>query len=237
MAVGADEIKGLEADGHFRTYPGLIFARAYHGLIEINPAKDAKEYPCEIALDPGRSLKGEVLGPDGKPLAGARVSNLKSYGYWEYNPLATAEFTVTGVEPGQPRLVQFAHFEKNLAGSLVVKGDEKGPLQVKLGPAAVLTGRLVTPDGQPVSEGQIISRGTFPGKPEDKVREGTFPQGTRPDKDGKFRIAGLAPGPAYKLGLIRGVYLHELGGAAGGELTFKPGETKDLGDVVVKPVD
>jgi RNA polymerase sigma factor (sigma-70 family) len=240
MAVGADKIKGLEADGHFRTYPGLIYTQGYHGLIEINPAKDAKEYSCEIALDPGRSLKGVVVGPDGRPLAGARASNLKSYGYWEYNPLATAEFTVTGVEPGKPRLVQFAHLEKNLAGFLVVKGDEKGPLKVKLGPAAVLTGRLVTPDGQPVTEGQIITRGDplgAPAKAKNAPLSGSFPNGVRPDKDGKFRIAGLAPGLTCKLGLHRDVYLHEFGGAAGGELTFKPGETKDLGDVVVKPVD
>jgi RNA polymerase sigma factor (sigma-70 family) len=240
MAVGADKIKGLEADGHFRTYPGLIYVQGYHGLIEVNPAKDAKEYSCEIALDPGRALKGQVLGPDGKPLAGARVSNLKSYGYWEYNPLATAEFSVTGVEPGKPRLLQFAHLEKNLAGSLVVKGDEKGPLNVKLVPGGVLTGRLVTPDGQPVTEGQLIARGgplEAPGKAKDTPRVGSFPDGVRPGKDGKFRVTGLAPGLTYKLGLHRDVYLHELGGAAGGALTFKPGETKDLGDVVVKPVD
>jgi RNA polymerase sigma factor (sigma-70 family) len=240
MGVGADKIKGKEANGHFRTYPSLLFAQGYHALVEVNPAKDAKELACEVTLDPGRSLKGEVYGPDGKPLAGARASALKSYGYWEYEPLKTAEFTLTGVEPGKPRLVQFAHAEKNLAGFLFVKGDEKGPLKVHLGPAAVLTGRLVTPDGQPVKEGQLITRGEpleAPGKAKNAPLSGSFPNGVRPDKDGKFRIAGLAPGLTYKLGLHRDVYLHELGGAAAGELTFKPGETKDLGDVVVKPID
>jgi RNA polymerase sigma factor (sigma-70 family) len=242
LSVGADKIKGLEANGLFRTYPSLIFARTCHALVEVNPTKDAKEVICDIFLDPGRSLKGEVLGPDGKPLTGARASALRSYGYgyWEYEPLKTAEFIVTGLEAGKPRLLQFAHFEKDLAGWLVVKGDEKGPLKVKLVPAGVLTGRLVTPDGQPVKEGQLITRGESldaPGKAKDKPREGSFPQGIRPGKDGKFRITGLAPGLTYKLGLHRDIYLHELGGAARGELTFKPGETKDLGDVVVKPIE
>ncbi len=239
MAVGADKIKGREADGHFRTYPSYILAQGFHALIEVNPAKDAKELTCEIQLDPGRSLKGTVYGPDGKPLAGARASALKSYGYWD-SPLKTAEFVLTGMETGKPRLVQFAHEEKNLAGFLFVNGDEKGPLKATLVPAGTLTGRLVMPDGQPVTEGQLIAHGDplgAPGKAKNAPLNGSLPTGIRPGKDGKFRIAGLAPGLTYKLGLLQGYYLHELAGAAGGELRFKAGETKDLGDIVVKPVE
>jgi hypothetical protein len=33
------------------------------------------------------------------------------------------------------------------------------------------------------------------------------------------------------------MYLHRLGGAAGGKLTFDQGQTRDLGDVVVKPIE
>jgi RNA polymerase sigma factor (sigma-70 family) len=239
IGVGADKIKGKDANGLFRTYPQYLFTQGYHTFAEVSPASDAKEVTCDLLLDPGRTLAGKVFGPDGKQLAGARVSNLKSYGYWENEPLKTAEFTLTSLE-GKPRLVQFAHAEKNLAGFLFVKGDEKGPLKVNLVSAGVLTGRLVMPDGQPVTEGQIITRGeplAAPGKAKNAPLAGSFPSGVRPGKDGKFRIAGLAPGLTYKLGLHRDIYLHELAGAAGGELTFKPGETKDLGDVVVKPIE
>jgi RNA polymerase sigma factor (sigma-70 family) len=241
LGVGADKIKGGQAGGAFRTYPGMLFASQFHALVEVNPAKDAKELNCELLLDPGRSAQGDVYGPDGQPLAGARVSGLTSYGYWEYNPLKTAAFTLTGLEAGKPRLLQFAHFEKNLAGFLYVQGKEKGPLKVHLVPAGVLTGRLVLPDGQPATEGQIITRGEILGAPPGKAKNaplrGSLPDGVRPGKDGKFRITGLVPGLTYKLGLYHDIYLHELGGAAGGELTFKPGETKDLGDVLVKPVE
>jgi hypothetical protein len=188
-------------------------------------------------------MKGEVLGPDGKPLAGVRVSGLRTYGgrgQWENEPLKTSAFTVTGLAPGEVRLLEFAHGEKKLAGSFVLKGDEKGPVTVKLTAAATLIGRLVTPDGQPVTDGQVVSL-QHPISEPDRMKAdptvGSLPALLAPDKQGKVRIEGLAPGLTYHLGYVKGNYLHQLGGAAGGKLTLKPGETKDLGDIVVKPFE
>jgi RNA polymerase sigma factor (sigma-70 family) len=232
MGVGADNIKGMGPDGHFLTYPHLLFARHYHTLVEVNPAVGAKQITCNLLLDPGQSLTGEVHGPDGKPLAGVRVSGLRSYGghgLWEHEPLKTSAFTVTGLGLEQSRLLEFIHIEKKLAGSVTVKGDDKGPLVVKLAPAAALTGRLVTPEGKPVADGEVTAR--------HEAAIGSLPAGIRPDKDGKFRIEGLVPGLTYRLGLVKGMYLHRLDGAAGGELTFEQGQTRDLGDVVVKPIE
>jgi RNA polymerase sigma factor (sigma-70 family) len=243
LAVGADAIKGLEPNGHFRTSPHYLFPQGYHTLVEINPARDAREETCDLLLDPGRVVKGEVLGSDGKPLAGVRVSGLRTYGgqgQWENEPLKTSAFTVTGLAPGEARLLEFAHGEKKLAGSFVLQGDEKGPVTVKLAAGATLVGRLVTPDGQPVADGQVISLQRPLDQP-DRLKAdptvGSLPRDLRPDRQGKVRIEGLVPGLTYHLGLVKGIYLHQLGGAAGGKLTFKPGETKDLGDIVVKPFE
>jgi hypothetical protein len=147
---------------------------------------------------------------------------------------------VTGLEKGKTRLLQFVHFEKKLAGSLVVKGDDKGPVTVKLAAAGTLTGRLVTPEGEPVKDGQLMAlRGPIgePDAAEENPAVGSLPADIHPDKDGKFRIQGVIPGLTYNLGYIKGNYLHRLGGAAGSKLMIKPGETKHLGDVVVKPVE
>jgi RNA polymerase sigma factor (sigma-70 family) len=243
LAVGADKIKGLEDNGHFRTYPHMLFAQGYHLLVELNPADDAKEVTCDMLLDPGRTLKGRVLGPDGKPLGGVRVSGLRTYnghGHWEYEPLRTAEFVVTGLDRGQVRLLQFIHSEKKLAGSLVVKGEEKGPVTVQLVAAGALTGRLVTPDGEPATGGQLVALSSPIDQP-DPAREnptvGSLRADIVPHKDGKFRIEGVIPGLSYYLGYTKGMYLHRLGGAAGDKVTIKPGEDKDLGDVVVKPIE
>jgi RNA polymerase sigma factor (sigma-70 family) len=242
LGVGADTIKGLKPNGHFRTVPPL-FVQGYHRLVELSPAAAAKQVTCDLVLDPGRTLKGRVLGPDGKPLAGVRVSGLRSYnvhGYWEHEPLGTPEFLVTGLERGQPRLLQFAHADKKLAGALVVKGDDDGPVSVRLAASGTLTGRLVTPEGEPVADGQLVALGSPIDQP-DEVKEnpavGSLPADISPGKDGKFRIEGVIPGLPYYLGFTRGMYLHRLGGAAGEKLTIKPVETKDLGDVVVKPIE
>jgi RNA polymerase sigma factor (sigma-70 family) len=243
FGAGADTIKGLEPNGHFLTYPHLLFAEGYNRLVEVNPAADAKEVTCDLLLDPGRTVKGTVLGPDGKPLAGVRVSGLRAYGgygQWEHKPLPTSDFLVTGLDREQTRLLQFTHAEKKLAGHFVVKGKDSGPVQVKLIAAGTLTGRLVTPDGVAVSEGRLASlRG--PIDEPDRVKEnstiGLLPADISPGKDGKFRIEGAIPGLTYHLGLIRGMYLHRLGGAAAGKVSVKPGETKDLGDVVVQPIE
>lgn len=241
--IGADKIKGMRPDGHFFTSPHLLHPQGYHTLMEVNPAVDAKQLTCNLVLDPGYTVKGEVRGPDGKPLTGVRVGGLRSYGghgYWEHEPLKTSTFTVMGLDPEQPHLLEFACIEKKLAGSIVVKGGEKGPLVVKLVPAATLTGRLVTPDGKPITDGEIHAHNEAFGQPQRPKADptvGSLPAGIRPDKDGKFRIDGLVPGLSYYLGFRKGRYGHQLGGAAGGKLTFEQGQTRNLGDVVVKPIE
>jgi RNA polymerase sigma factor (sigma-70 family) len=242
-AVDADKIKGMGPDRLFLTSPHLLPADAYHTLVEVNPAVDAKEMTCNLVLDPGHTLQGNVHGPDGKPLAGVRVSGLRSYGghgLWEHEPLKTSTFTVTGLDSEQPRLLEFACVEKKLAGSVVVKRNDKGPLAVKLVPAAVLTGRLVTPEGKPIADGELMALQGAIDQPQSRNADptvGSFPAGIRPDKDGKFRIEGLVPGLTYYLGFIKGMYGHRLSGAAGGKLTFEQGQTRDLGDVVAKRIE
>jgi hypothetical protein len=117
----------------------------------------------------------------------------------------------------------------------MLKGEEKGPVTVRLAASATLTGRLVTPDGQPISDGELNSL-REPDRMKADPTVGSFPRGLRPDKKGKVRIEGLVPGLTYHLGFIKGNYLHQLGGTAGDGLTLKAGETKDLGDIVVKPI-
>src|SRR5262249_25271481 len=138
----------------------LAYAQGYHLLMELNPAADAKLVTCDLLLDPGRTLKGKVLGPDGEPLTGVKVCGLRSYGshgLWENNPLEAPEFLATGLDKGKTRQLQFVHFEKKLAGSLVLKGDDEGPVTVKLAAAGTLSGRLVTPEGEPIKDGELTA--------------------------------------------------------------------------------
>jgi hypothetical protein len=209
--------------------------------VEINAPKDAGTVRCDVVLDPGRTLTGTVADADGRPLAGVRAAGLGKDDE-EYRPLEKPAFTVAALKPGEVRLLQFSHPEKRLAGSVVVRGDTKGPLTVKLGPAGTLTGRFVLPDGKPLADLELsavvhdpIADPRQPPKPRDPTI-GSIPHGLRTDKDGKFRIEGLSPGLTYHLGVHKGVYFLTPEGAARA-VTIEAGKTKDLGDVTIKPIE
>lgn len=229
-------IKGRQQDGFFSTLPGLMTANSFSGLIEIDPSKDQVSFTADIPLGELGRLKGTVLDPTNKPLTGVTVSGLTEMSSWEREPLSSAEFTLLNVDPGKPRMVQFAQREKNLAGFLVLKGDEKGPLTARLAAAGILRGRLVNKDGVPVTVGEVVGMQdplAQPGDPPFDATRGTLPRGIRPDMEGKFEIKGLSVGLSYKLGLVNGAYLHRLDGKAAEPISIRAGETIELGDVVV----
>src|SRR5205085_4249038 len=63
---------------------------------------------------------------------------------------------------------------------------------------------------------------------------GSFPQNVRTDKDGRFRIEGLAGGLNYRLQVLSGMFALSPEGKQAEPVTLKPGETKDLGELRVK---
>ena len=230
VGVGAEKIqKQKQGDFEFLPTAPICNFMAYHRLLEINPAKNAQTVECHLEVDPGRTLNGTIVGPDGKPLAGALICGLRSYAgtYWENEPLRTAEFTVYAIVPDRPRNLLVIHEGKRLAGSLVVRGDEKGPVKIELRPWGSLAGRLATAAGDTYTKGElrfgIAQR-------RDDMTVGTHPLHSIPrDKKGRFRVEGLIPGLKYHLMLIPG-------GSVGQEVTIKQGETKDLGDITVNPI-
>jgi RNA polymerase sigma factor (sigma-70 family) len=233
MGVGADEIKGARREIGFLTQPHICHPGNFHTLAGINPKPGDDSVTCDLALDPGRTVKGTVLGPDGKPLAGARVSGLKDMVYWENDALAGAAFEARGLPADKPRLLQFVHESQRLAGSLLVGPDDKGPLTVKLGPWGTLTGRVMTPDGDPLTDVEVASANGIVPDP----ALGSFRNRIRPDKEGRFRIEGLIPGLKYNLSVLKGYYGLQIVNGKSKDLTIAAGETKDLGEIRVKPME
>jgi hypothetical protein len=72
------------------------------------------------------------------------------------------------------------------------------------------------------------------GEPLTNVRVYAGSRGVQPDKEGKFRI-GLAPGLKFGLSVLKPPYRLDISGKDVKNLTLRPGETKDLGDLQVKP--
>jgi RNA polymerase sigma factor (sigma-70 family) len=237
MGTGADKIKGLS--NPLALVPGdLCLIINQHTLAEINPKAGDESITCDAALDPGRTLAGKIFGPDGKPLAGARVSGLNDGVHWEPEPLPGADFTVKGIEPNKPRLLQFVHEGKKLAGLLRLRGDEKGLLQVRLEQRwGTLTGRVFTPDAKPMAGARVacyLSEEKHHGEFQYIPLQFVLPFVT--DNEGRFCIEGLIPGLKHELHFFKPLFYDlDIVGGRPKDLMFEPGEPKDLGGLRVKP--
>jgi protocatechuate 3,4-dioxygenase beta subunit len=222
--------------------PHMMFLNMAVGYHILNAAQKDTPLSFEIELDPGRTLTGTLLGPDGKPVRGATSSGLTYTDHHERvtpsslarekKALATESFTVECLDPQTPRTIAFAHEGRKLIGHRVLKGDEKGPLTVRLQPWGAATGSLVDAAGKPVTDARILL--VCPALPAPGLQP--LAGVARTDAEGRFRVEGLAPGLKYELQLRRGEAKSETmlsGGDAVKDITTKAGGVKDLGDIQV----
>jgi RNA polymerase sigma factor (sigma-70 family) len=239
IGSGVDKVTAKKQNEHFETRPHLCYIEGYHAYAEVDAAAGSDPVRCDVVLDPGVTVKGTVVGPDGKPVAGAKAFGLKSYasnGYWEHAAQKTPEFTVLGLAPGQKRRLIFLHEEKKLVGTTVVGGDTNGAVTVKLEPAGSVTGRYVDEDGRPKANATLMFL-DFARKPGEGAGNdhGSHPaREFRSDAEGRFRIEGLAPGLKYSLAHMEEG--RKLGGYVFKDLTVTSAESKDLGDLKSKPI-
>jgi RNA polymerase sigma factor (sigma-70 family) len=205
------------------TAPFAVSGISYNALARINPTRGAEPNKRDVALDPGRTFQGRVLGPDGKPLAGARGFGLSGWGGWDRDGMKAPEFTVLAFNPRRPRDLLFQHLDKGLVGVAKPPKDKEGSVTVRMRPGATVTGRLVDADGQPRAGVELGL--TFHPK-ERAASYQYFPERIQTDHEGRFRVAALLPGYEFTLSDGKG-HLH-FGGA------LRSGETKPLGDVRMK---
>jgi hypothetical protein len=233
MASGADEIEGPRfGSEHIDTEPSVIDPHRFNILAAINPAKGAEAIERDLVLDPGKTVTGTVVDPDGKPVKGVTIEPVRGVGF-RVGELPSPEFHIPAIDPKRPRWFFFRHHQKNLAAAVLVKGDGPTPVTVRLQKCATITGRVVDDDGLPrfawvlsgIESGQLNVHDYF-------VFGGPPMQGT--GKDGRFRIEGVIPG--LRVGVLAGKNTMYFDPLVKG-LTLKAGEVKDLGDVKARPAE
>jgi len=216
----------------------LDFVRFTNAYRVINPRQTDNLITIELPIDPGRTTKGSLMGPDGKPVMGAVASGLNYAGRSDPTgdriALATPAFEVTGLAVQQPRTISLTQKERKLFGYAVLKGDEQGPLNIQLQPWGTALGRLVDDKGKPMKDVQI--RLHYPKFPGAGIQPPEAAYTT--DRDGRFQVTGLANGLKHEL-TLRNAAKSDLTCLAGDKLknlTVSAGATIDLGDVPVQVV-
>src|SRR5208337_3902264 len=70
----------------FATVPSMLTVKSFHSLAEVNVPEGVEEVVCNVQLDPGRTVKGKTVGPDGALLTGCQLSGLADF-YTRWEPL------------------------------------------------------------------------------------------------------------------------------------------------------
>jgi RNA polymerase sigma factor (sigma-70 family) len=202
------------------TLPTMNFS----AIARIDAAQGVESVERDVTLDPGWTFTGTVLGPDGRPLAGAWGIGLSSWNI-DGQVMKTAEFTVSQFNPRHPRPLLFQYPQKGLVGVGQPPKNRGESITVQLRPGATITGRLVDAVGRPRPGVRLViwRHHEETAQPMDS----TFfpPQPDTTDEQGRFRLAGLLPG--YEFILYDGKGIVPLGKG------LSSGETKDLGDVKI----
>ncbi|MFL5338951.1 MAG: sigma-70 family RNA polymerase sigma factor [Gemmataceae bacterium] len=197
----------------------------------IDPAADAGSLTVELRCSTGKKLAGDVLGPDGQPLAGATASGLVALGQGPVN-LSGTTFEATGLDPEAPRPLTFRHKVKKLAGTLTLRGDEAKRPAVTLQPTGSITARLLGEDRQPLAgvEARIFYEEQSANSFEDLMH---LTEAVHTDAQGRVRIDGVVPGLKCMIVFRKGGRYFESGKPLE-RVTLTAGATMDLGDLTAK---
>ena len=199
------------ADGSFRLAdrsPGesldLTVSHPSYGPGSAPGVAVPSQEPVRIVLQPNSRVSGRALGGDGKGIGGAHLilsemtpqsfgsrTHLSATSFKEAVTDEDGVFSYPTVAPGAIQITASAprHQSAELKGLEVKAGQELAGISLVLPPAAVVEGRVIGPDGRPVSGAGVEVMET-----ETNPFGGSFSR-VQTDGDGRYALDGVPLGP------------------------------------------
>ncbi|QDT92183.1 M56 family metallopeptidase [Gimesia algae] len=163
----------------------------FHSLKEIDAPVDKPEFELSMYVDPGITLTINFVDPQGKPVKGVWGNGLN--GSSQGKAIQDDHAQATGLAIGKIRAMDFTDNTNNLTRLLRLI-PEKGQTHFtfKLFPPSRLTGRLIAPEGRPLTNTFLETR-----HQNDPYMIGSLPE-TQTDNEGRFDYT-LPTGTNFKI--------------------------------------
>ena len=250
----------LESIGDRMLYDGQPGGARYYAHDIISYEVKAGDQPHEInaTLRPGKTIKGRLVGPEGQTIENAEIITTLSCQYfhlkWRGNLTIHARdgsFELHGLDPEKTSRVSILDADHEWGTAVELSGKQATEdMTIRLQPCGQAKARFVGPDGKPVAKHRPLFEilGT-PGPSEmtkDKTQQATLAadsayvgnvdrkhywHGPFTDADGRITLPDLIPGALYRItdrsNQVKGVQVRK-------DFTVKPGETLDLGDILIE---
>ena len=253
----------LEVIGERTLYKDQPGGERYYGHAIIAYDVKAGDPPHEVSalLRPGKTVSGRVIGPEGQTVDHAVMIGTLHFNYfhlyWRGDITRDARdgvFEAHGLDPEKATRVSFLDADHEWGATVEFSGKQAGEnVTVQLQPCGQAKARLVGPDGKPVAKVfphlEILGTTGPPARTRDpreqamlaadaayiaNVDRKHYWKGPLTDADGRIVLPDLIPGALYRISDTTG---RPDGSLVRKDFSVKPGETVDLGDILIaKPI-
>jgi hypothetical protein len=233
-----------------------------HDIIPYDVKGDKKVHQLTATLRPGKTVRGRIIGPGGETVDDAIVlmrQQINAYFLtWQRESsihIHNGLFELHGFDPEQASPVLFLDVQHQWGAKVELSGKQAAEdLTVQLQPCGQAKLRFVAPNGKPVADLRLwpfIRLLMTPGPDEhshntldhDKLSADAaylpdfdrkhYPLMLDTDAEGRVTLPALIPGATYRI-VDNSTINDEKGIQIRKEFTVKPGETLELGDILVE---
>jgi RNA polymerase sigma factor (sigma-70 family) len=233
-----------------------------HDIIPYEVKAGDRPHEMTAVLRPGKTIKGRLIGPEGQPIDKAEIITTLFFQYIHLNwrgdltiHARDSSFVLRGLDPDKTARVSILDADHEWGTTVELSGNQAGEdMTIRLQPCGQAKARFVNPDGKPVVK--FFPHFEILGTPgptaygrsaKDRAeltadatltvnvdRKHYGRQTARTDAEGRIILPDLIPGACYRILDFSTINVQGKGAQVRKDFTIKPGETLDLGDILIE---